>query len=170
MQISKLIIPIALLALAIFFLTGREKMKAPLPDNQSSTSRTCKIVGVSDGDTATCLLDDKTQIKIRLAQIDAPESGQDFGQVSKHALSDMIYGRVVSLKISTTDRYGRTVAEVFIDETNVNKQMVAQGMAWAYREYNKDKEYLDLENKAKQQKLGLWSQPEPIYPSEFRKK
>lgn len=128
----------------------------------------CKIVGVHDGDTATCL-QNKTQIKIRLNQIDAPEIGQDFGNASKKALSDMIFGKYVELKTNGTDKYGRTIAEIFHENQNINKQMVAQGMAWAYREYMTDNEYLTLEDNARRAGIGLWSQPNPIYPSDFRR-
>lgn len=129
----------------------------------------CHIVGVSDGDTATCLDANKQQIKIRFAQIDAPERGQDYGQVAKQALSDQIYGKSVVLAITEYDRYGRAVAEVFVNGRNINKQMVADGYAWAYRAYMTDNDYLLLESQAKSQDLGLWSQPNPIYPEEFRK-
>ena len=135
----------------------------------SALATTCKIIGVSDGDTATCLTDSKKQIKIRFDQIDAPESGQDFGSAAKQALSNLIFGRTVNLKIKTTDKYGRTVAEVFHNNKNINKEMVKKGYAWAYREYMTDNEYLTLEAQAKAQKLGLWSQPNPTYPSNFRK-
>lgn len=130
---------------------------------------TCKIVGISDGDTATCLTDNKKQIKIRFDQIDAPEKSQDYGTASRQTLSNLIFGKTVTLKIKTTDKYGRTVAEVFVGSTNINKEMVRRGMAWAYREYMTDNEYLTLEAQAKAQRIGLWSHPNPIYPSEFRR-
>lgn len=130
---------------------------------------TCKIVGISDGDTATCLTNDKNQIKLRLDQIDAPEQGQAFGNASKQALSNHIYQKEVGLKTKETDKYGRTVAEIFVDDININKEMVALGMAWAYREYVKDNEYLSLEDAARRASLGLWSEPNPIYPSDYRR-
>lgn len=130
---------------------------------------TCRIVGISDGDTATCLTKDKKQIKIRMDQIDAPEIGQDFGAVSKKVLSDLIYNQEVGLDTKEQDKYGRTVAEVFVDNNNINKQMVALGMAWAYREYMRDGEYEVLEDRARNAGVGLWSQPNPIYPSDYRR-
>lgn len=129
----------------------------------------CKIVGISDGDTATCLTSDKQQIKIRFDQIDAPEMGQDFGNASKKALSDLIYNQEVGLDTKEQDKYGRTVAEVFVNDKNINKEMVALGMAWAYREYMKDSEYETLETKARNAGIGIWSQPNPIYPSDYRR-
>lgn len=130
---------------------------------------TCKIVGISDGDTATCLTNSKNQIKIRFDQIDAPEKKQAFGTQARQTLANMIFGKQVTLRIKTTDRYGRTVAEVFVGHTNINKAMVEQGMAWAYREYMTDTDYLRLEGIAKSAKRGLWSHPNPIYPQDFRR-
>lgn len=129
----------------------------------------CRIVKVSDGDTATCLSDDKTQLRIRLWQIDAPEKGQSFGNAAKQALAELIFDKQVMLNISSTDKYGRYVGEIFVGHQNVNKQMVKIGMAWAYREYLKDDDYLRLEQDARRQRLGLWIDKNPVYPSDFRK-
>lgn len=128
----------------------------------------CKVVGISDGDTLTCLEDDHNQIKVRLNQIDAPEKKQDFGNASKKALSAMVFGKVVGLKTNGTDKYRRTLAEVFVDGVNVNKEMVRTGYAWAYKEYLQDNEYIELEKNAQSESIGLWSVPDPIYPSDFR--
>ena len=79
----------------------------------SSTSQasdlTGKVVGITDGDTFTLLTADKKQVKVRLAEIDAPESGQPYGDKSKQALSGLIFGKEVRVVVQTTDRYGRTV-------------------------------------------------------------
>lgn len=136
---------------------------------QSKYDVSCKVVGISDGDTMTCLTSDRQRIKIRFDQIDAPETGQDFGSASKKALSDLIYGKTVELDTKEQDKYGRTVAEVYHDSRNINKEMVSLGMAWAYREYVRDDEYINLETNARRNSLGLWSQPNAIYPSDFRR-
>lgn len=70
-----------------------------------------------------------------------------------------MYGRDVTLKTGKTDRYGRTTAEVFYNGANINKEMVRNGYAWAYREYMIDKEYLDLEQQAHTERVGLWADP-----------
>lgn len=129
----------------------------------------CKVVGVTDGDTINCLTNDKTQIKVRLNQIDAPEKNQAFGTAAKQALSGYVFGKTVGLKTNGTDKYGRTIAEVFVGDQNINKAMVADGYAWAYREYMSDNEYADLESNARSGTKGLWSEPDPIYPSDFRR-
>lgn len=134
-----------------------------------ASAQDCRVVGVSDGDTLTCLAAGNKQIKVRLAQIDAPESRQAFGTAAKDKLSSLVYGKVVSLKVQDTDKYNRTVAEVFVGGINANKEMVRSGYAWAYRQYLKDQQYITLENQARAAKRGLWAEPNPINPSDFRK-
>lgn len=129
----------------------------------------CKVVGISDGDTLSCLTNDKSQFKVRLNQIDAPEKAQAFGSAAKQALSGYVFGKTVGLKTNGTDKYGRTIAEVFVGDKNINKAMVADGYAWAYREYMTDNDYGDLETSARSDTKGLWSEPNPIYPSDFRR-
>lgn len=128
----------------------------------------CRVVGVADGDTLTCLTADKRQIKTRLAQIDAPEKNQPFGQRAKQALSDWVYGKDVTLRPETTDRYGRTVATVLLVGQDVNLSMVKAGMAWVYTQYAHDPAYFAAETQARNRKAGLWSDPNPIRPSEWR--
>lgn len=129
----------------------------------------CKVVGITDGDTINCLTKDKNQIKVRLNQIDAPEKNQAFGTAARQALSGYVFGKMVGLKTNGTDKYGRTIAEVFVGDRNINKAMVADGYAWAYREYMSDNEYASLETRARSDTKGLWSEPDPIYPSDFRR-
>lgn len=130
----------------------------------------CAVVGVHDGDSITCLYNGREQVKIRLNQIDAPELGQPFSQKSRDKLSEMTYAQYVNIEQSGKDKYGRTIAEVYLqDGTNVNLEMVKSGMAWAYTEYATNPEYARAQESAKQQGLGIWSQPDPIYPSDWRK-
>ncbi|MFC0708846.1 thermonuclease family protein [Azorhizophilus paspali] len=132
---------------------------------------TCKVVGVSDGDTFTCLTDAKKQVKVRMAEIDTPESKQPYGSKSKQALSDMVFGREVSVHVQETDRYGRSVGRVHVGDVDVNAQLVSQGAAWVYRQYNKDKALLMLEDQSRKAKRGLWALPESerIPPWEWRR-
>jgi endonuclease YncB( thermonuclease family) len=94
-----------------------------------------RVVGVRDGDTLTALTDDKRQLKVRLHGIDAPELGQPFGQASKRALSDLVFGKQVTLHITGTDRYKRTLARVTVDDIEVDAQMIVTGHAWHYSRY-----------------------------------
>lgn len=129
----------------------------------------CRVVGVTDGDTLTCLSGGREQIKVRLGSIDAPEKSQDFGQRSKAALSDLVYGRDVHLQVIDTDRYGRTVAKVIVGGTDVNLEQVKSGMAWVYRKYAKDQRYLAAERAARSARAGLWADSNPVEPSVWRK-
>ncbi len=133
---------------------------------------TGKVVGVSDGDTITVLTPDKTQIRVRLYGIDAPESHQDFGTRSKQFASNMVFGKTVTLQIHDTDRYGRTVAEVIIDGRSLNEELVKSGMAWVYPQYcrvSKCIQWNRYEAAARAEKVGLWSHPNPVPPWEFRR-
>lgn len=124
-----------------------------------------KVIGVMDGDTIKILTADKQQVKVRFNQIDAPEKDQPWGQNSKQALSDLIFGKQVTVTDTSTDKYQRTLGTVMLGSTNINKQQVANGNAWAYRQYLKDQEYVSLESQAKSAKKGLWSlQADQIMP------
>lgn len=142
-----------------------------LPFPALATQLDCRVVGISDGDTLTCLTAEKRQVKVRLAEIDTPESRQPYGTRAKQALSDLAFGRNVRLDVHETDRYGRTVARVYAGQVDVNAEMVRQGAAWVYRQYNRDKSLLVLEAEARQAKRGLWALPEPerVAPWEWRK-
>jgi endonuclease YncB( thermonuclease family) len=104
-----------------------------------------KVVGVHDGDTITGLDDSKTQHKIRLDAIDAPELGQPFGQASKKALSEKVFGKDVVVIPKTKDKYGRTVGHVMIDGRDMNLEMLEEGMAWHYAEYDHNKRLREAE-------------------------
>ena len=131
------------------------------------------VVGITDGDTIH-VLHDNQEIKIRLWGIDCPEKHQDFGNRAKQQTSELAYGRTVEILEIDKDRYGRTVAMVKLPNGQVlNEALICSGMAWVYRKYCKREEecarWLELEAKARDQKIGLWSMPEPIPPWDFRK-
>ena len=122
-----------------------------------------KVVGVSDGDTLTLLVPDGAsfkQLKVRLGEIDTPESKQPYGQRAKQALSDLAYNKQARVVVQDTDRYGRTVGRVYVGGVDVNAELVKQGAAWVYRQYLKDQSLLALEAEAKAAKRGLWGLPE----------
>ena len=129
-----------------------------------------KVVGVSDGDTIT-VLQNRTPIKVRLHGIDCPEIGQDFGSRAKAFTSELVFGQVVKVVPRETDRYGRTVADVIlVDGRILNHELVRAGLAWRYGKYAPDIGTLaELEAAARDAKRGLWSQPNPVPPWEWRK-
>ena len=134
------------------------------------------VVGVSDGDTITVLDADKTEHKIRLMGIDAPESEQDFGAASKQALSNYIYQREVTVEYKKFDKYKRIVGKVILDKQDICLAMISDGMAWHYKDYAKEQSktdrdlYSQAEVKARQAKIGLWQDSKAIAPSAFRHK
>jgi endonuclease YncB( thermonuclease family) len=128
-----------------------------------------QVAGVSDGDTLTLLVAGNQSVRVRLAEIDAPEKSQAFGQVSKQSLSDLTYRKTVQITVMDTDRYGRTVGRVFVGTTDVNLVQVQKGMAWAYEQYVTDPKIPKAEKAARAAKLGLWSDAQPTPPWLFRK-
>ncbi len=132
---------------------------------------TGKVVGVSDGDTLTLLTPQRREVKVRLDQIDAPESSQPGGASAKRKLSDLAYGKTATVRVNTTDRYGRSVGEVRVNGVDVNAALVRDGAAWAYRDYLRDPKLLQLEQQARTGKRGLWAAaaPKPTAPWEWRK-
>ncbi|SUA67700.1 thermonuclease family protein [Oligella urethralis] len=127
-----------------------------------------KVVGVSDGDTVTVLDAGKQRYRIRLDQIDAPESKQPFGTASKRALSDLIFNRQVKVQLHGKDRYKRYLGTIYVGSTNINLQMVRNGHAWAYQRYLRDKAYQSAEKQAQAEHRGLWSQRNAVPPWEWR--
>ncbi len=119
-----------------------------------------RVVAIADGDTFTLLTADKQQIRIRLAEIDTPESGQPYGKRAKQALSQLVFGKDVRVEVQTIDRYGRTVGRPYVGDVDVCADLVENGFAWAYRQYLRDSMLLELEKEAQDSNRGLWSLPE----------
>jgi len=132
---------------------------------------TGKVIRVSDGDTITLLLpDSKMQEKVRLAGIDAPESPQDFGQRARKFLQDFIGGETAKVEYDGRDQYGRIVGVVFVDGKNINLEMVKCGLAWHYVAFARNNTQLaEAQAEAQRKRRGLWVQPNPIPPWEFRR-
>jgi len=129
---------------------------------------TDRVVGVADGDTITVMYDGRG-VRVRIHGIDAPEKGQPFGQRAKQFVSDLVFGKDVTVRPVTKDRYGRTVAEVILDDgRSLGEELVRAGLAWWYKRYSNDATLGDLENEARIAKRGLWSDPNPTPPWEFR--
>ncbi|HEX8853642.1 MAG TPA: thermonuclease family protein [Pyrinomonadaceae bacterium] len=129
---------------------------------------------MADGDTITILGEDNRRTRIRLQGIDAPESQQAFGQVSKRNLSDLVFNRQVVVEYDKTDRYGRTVGKVLADGRDVNLEQVRAGLAWHYKHYQDEQSpqdrrlYARAETEARTAKRGLWADPDARAPWDFR--
>lgn len=131
---------------------------------------TGKVVGVSDGDTLTILDDSKAQHKIRLADIDAPEKGQPYGNRARQRLQKLASGKVAQADCREKDKYGRDVCTVTVDGIDINADLVASGHAWVYEQYNARTELPPMQEAAKSKGAGLWSLPEAqiVRPSDWR--
>jgi endonuclease YncB( thermonuclease family) len=133
-----------------------------------------RVVAVADGDTVTVLDATKTQYKVRLAGIDAPEKAQAFGQRSKESLGELVFDRVVTVETTKRDRYGRSVGTVRIDGLDANLEQIKRGMAWHYRAYEREQspqerqDYAAAEVAAREARLGLWKDAQPVPPWDFR--
>lgn len=133
-----------------------------------------RVISVGDGDTIRARTGLGQSVTIRLSCIDAPELAQaPHGEESRSRLQAIIpIGTAIAIKSQTTDRYGRTVAEIFRENLNVNLAMVQEGRAVAYREYLSQCEgdrYLKAEASAKSRRLAFWSQANPVMPWDFRR-
>jgi micrococcal nuclease len=128
-----------------------------------------KVVSVADGDTIT-VLHDKRPVRIRLHGVDAPEKKQAFGRRAKQFTSKFAFGKLVTVKVvAKSGKYGRTIGEVFVGGHSLNEAIVRAGLAWWYRKYARRAKVLALlEAEARKAKRGLWSDPHPIAPWEFR--
>ncbi len=128
-------------------------------------------VHIADGDTFDLLTDEKEKIRIRMYGIDAPEKAQDFGQVSKEGIGDLMQGHRLKMVVANTDRYGRAVCNIYTadrPEVWINKEMILQGWAWHYVDYSKDAPLAQAETEARKAKRGLWKQSGAVPPWEYR--
>jgi endonuclease YncB( thermonuclease family) len=129
-----------------------------------------KVVRVADGDTITILDATNAQNKVRLNKIDAPEKSQAFGEVSRKHLASMVASKNVQVEWTKKDKYGRILGDITIGTTNVNLRMVQDGLAWHFKAFDNTKEFAQAEIEAREKKIGLWKDANPIPPWEFRKK
>ena len=134
-----------------------------------SATITGKVVSAHDGDTLT-VLEGTTQIKVRLAEIDAPELKQAFGQRARQALGERLQGKQVRVEWEKRDKYGRTLGTVYLGEESINLWQVRNGWAWQYKQYSKSETLKRAEEQARKEKVGLWQDVNPVPPWEWRRK
>ncbi|UIP88451.1 thermonuclease family protein [Pseudomonas phenolilytica] len=144
----------------------------------------CRVIGISDGDTINCLTADRVPERIRLRGIDAPESKQPFGAQSKQHLSGLVYRRTVIVDSASRDRWGRIIGTVWVEPADcvncgptldAGRAQLASGMAWWFRRYAKQQpleerlSYEFEEKEALTRRIGLWRDPQPIPPWDWRR-
>lgn len=142
------------------------------PLSFGSTDFKARVIKIADGDTITVLREGKMQIKIRFADIDCPERGQPWGRNATEALKEAIGSNEVGVEVLGKDRYGRTIARVYVDSISMNRYLVESGNCWVYPKYAKDPILFGLEDNAKAARKGLWQIPdsERVPPWEWRKR
>lgn len=145
-----------------------------MPWKLHAQSQVVRVVSVNDGDTITVLESGKQQLKIRLSGIDAPESGQAFGNRSKQALSDCAFGKNATITGDKWDRYGRLVAKVVVGGVDCNLRQIDLGLAWHYKRYEGEqpvderRAYAQAEVNARRKRNGLWIDPSSVPPWDWR--
>lgn len=141
-------------------------------ENPNKLSQTgYKVIAIKDGDTFVLLINGKEQT-VRLAHIDCPEKKQPFGNKAKQFASDLCFGKFVTLVHNNKyDRNKRLIAEIFlVDGTNINKELVRNGLAWHFKKYSDNSEYARLEIEARRNQIGIWSESNAVAPWYWRKK
>lgn len=147
----------------------KETVKEQPSTQKPATTAGDKVVGVKDGDTIV-LLKNGEEVTVRLYGVDTPEKSQAYGQKAKQYTSDMVFGKEVQLIVKNKDRYGRTVGTIILkDGRNLNEELIKNGYAWHYKAYSKDVNLANAETDARRFKRGLWQDPNPIAPWDYRK-
>ena len=129
-----------------------------------------RCVAVSDGDTIKVLATDRELLRVRVAWIDCPELSQPFGRRAKQFMSALVFGKNVELHPHAIDRYGRTVAMVFVDGRDVGLMLIKAGLAWAYEYYLPEASpeiqarYTAAETAARVSREGLWVDGDSAVP------
>lgn len=135
------------------------------------------VRAVYDGDTVLLNTREENRLKVMLYGIDAPETrkpdkaGQPYGDTSRRTLMYKIMGRRVVAEIVDIDQHKRAVAVIRFEGRDINREMVAEGMAWAYRQYLQGtyaSEYIGSETRARSRRAGIWRESNPQPPWEFR--
>ncbi len=144
----------------------------------------CRVIGVADGDTITCLTADRKSERIRLRGIDAPERKQPFGTRSQQHLADLVHGKTATIHWNKRDRWKRIIGAVWVEPADcagcghtldVGRAQLASGMAWWYEHYAKEqpmeerRAYEFEQTEARARSVGLWRDPRPIPPWDWRR-
>jgi micrococcal nuclease len=135
----------------------------------TETTLTLKVVSVHDGGTFTGIHDGNQQVKVRLDAVDAPELSQPYGQASRKALGDKIFGKVVTVTTKKHDRYGRTIGHVLIEKRDINLELREEGVVWHFKKVDNHKRLHEAEQSVRAAKKGLWRDADPIAPWDWRK-
>ncbi len=164
-------------ALSVHCPLGVYRTQGPVTHNASmlGVALFCLIVAIVDGNslTARCPIGDAVhpyqQVKVHLAEIDAPARGQPFGRRSRQHLSDLCFKVEASIQPTATDRLGCTVARVECRGQDASMAQVRAGMAWAFTKYQTDPAFPVAEQRARAAGVGMWTHPNNTPPWQFRR-
>lgn len=126
-----------------------------------------RVVQVEDGDTVRVLRGRET-VRIRLHGIDAPESGQAYGREAREVAVRLLLNQTATVTMRDVDAYGRLVADLVVDGTDIGVELVRSGAAWHFTAYSASQVLADAERQARQARRGLWAQPAPVAPWDYR--
>lgn len=129
----------------------------------------CLVVAITDGDTLKVRCPDEPVAIVRLAEIDAPERRQPWGERSRQHLAALCHEKPAEVRLQGRDRYGRTIARVSCAGQDASAEQVRAGMAWAFTKYLTDKALPVVEASARAERRGLWADPAPVAPWEWRR-
>lgn len=138
-------------------------------NSYSVENATGRVVAILDGDTYDILLEGNKTVRVRMEGIDAPEKGMPFYKVAKKHLSDLCFGKQVTLKNTGIDNHDRTLAFSYLEDgTELSHEMLKVGLAWHFKKYNSDVDLAQLETEARNAKIGIWQDENPMPPWENR--
>lgn len=164
----------ALAAIVASVLCDRSGAREASARAEVRTAITGRVVGVTDGDTLTILDGSLRQHRVRLGGVDTPERAQPYGKVAKSSLSSLAFGREAEADCGKADRWGRLVCKVSVDGRDVGLAQVERGLGWHYKKYEREQAaadrvaYARAEEDARRARRGLWVDPSPIPPWEWR--
>lgn len=132
------------------------------------------VISITDGDTFTVLADRNRSYVIRMKGIDAPESRQSFSTASRRNLASLVTAKSITIEWQKHDRYGRIVGKVLLNGEDICLRQIRDGLAWHYKQFENEQTdvdrhlYSDAEQRARVQRVGLWQEPYPIAPWDFK--
>ena len=151
----------------------KQTSQKPTVENQGKEAKEESIVAtvtkVIDGDSLKAKTKEGKEYEIQVEGIDAPELKQPHGKEATEALSKMVMGKEIKVNWTKKDNFDRLLAQIHVDKTHANQEMLRTGHAWHFKRYNQSKELAELEEEAKKAKRGLWATENPQAPWDFRK-
>jgi len=133
-----------------------------------------KVTAIADGDTLSVLDNLQVLHRVRVSGIDAPERRQPHSDKAKAHLSQLLYGKSVEVHWTKRDQHGRIIGLVLVDGTDAGLAQIRAGYAWFFHRYERElsvenrERYAAAELEARRQKRGLWAEPGPVKPWDFR--